>query len=202
MMKSDPVSRARAVFEKHGGTLRTGQAIRLGIHPRTLYQMRDAGKLIQVSRGIFRIATLPRIGHPDLVTVATRIPKAIVCLVSALAYHNITSEIPHEVHIALPRATKTPRLAHPPIRVYRFSGPPLIEGIQEIQIDGVPMRVYGPEKSVADCFRFRRKLGIHVAVEALRFSIERKGSRQADILRYARICRVEKVMQPYLEALQ
>jgi len=155
-----------------------------------------------VSRGIFRIATLPRIGHPDLVTVATRIPKAIVCLVSALAYHNITSEIPHEVHIALPRGTKTPRLSHPPIRAYHFSGPPLTEGIQDIQIDGVPMRVYGPEKSVADCFRFRRKLGIDVAVEALRFAIERKGSRQADILHYARICRVEKVMQPYLEALQ
>jgi predicted transcriptional regulator of viral defense system len=201
-MKSDSNSRARALFEKHGGTLRTCQAIGLGIHPRTLYQMRDAGKIVQVSRGIFRLNSLPQLGHPDLVTIAIRIPKAVVCLVSALAYHDITSEIPHEVHIALPRGTKTPRLSHPPIRVYRLSGPPLTEGIQDVFIDGVRVRMYCPEKSVADCFRFRKKLGIDVAVEALRFSIERKGSKQADILHYARLCRVEKVMQPYLETLQ
>lgn len=201
-MRTESETRAIAIFEQHGGILHTRQAMNHGIHPRTLYRLRDTEKLIRVSRGVYRLASLPRIGNPDLVTVATRIPKAIVCLVSALAYHDITSEIPHEIHIALPRGTKTPRIGYPPIRTYRFSGPALTEGVEEVKIDGVPVRVYAPAKTVVDVFRFRNKLGIDIAVEALQLCIKHKGVRPTDILHYARFCRVERVMQPYLEVLQ
>lgn len=192
---------AKAIFKKHGGTLRTQRALELGIHQRTLYEMRDSGELVQVSRGVFRLASLPKLGHPDLVTVALRVPKAVLCLVSALSYHDLTSEVPHEVHIALPRGTKTPRLDHPPLRVYRFTGKALTEGIQLVTLDGVKVRIYGPEKTVVDCFRFRNKNGVDVAVEALNRLLKKGRAKPADILHFARLCRVERVMRPYLEAL-
>ena len=141
------------------------------------------------------------LGHPDLVTVALRVPKAVVCLVSALSYHDLTSEVPHEVHIALPHGTKTPQLDHPPIRVYRFTGKALTEGIQVVTLDGIKVRMYGPEKTVIDCFRFRNKLGVDVAVDALSRLLKKGRAKPADILHFARLCRVERVMRPYLEAL-
>jgi predicted transcriptional regulator of viral defense system len=193
---------ALALFDAHQGTLHTKQALALGMHPRTLYRLRDTGKLVKVSRGIYRLASLPSLGQPDLVTVALRVPRGIVCLISALAYHDLTTEVPHEVHLALPRGTKTPRLDHPPLRIFRFSGSALTEGIQVVSIDGVPVRIYGPEKTVVDCFRFRNRLGLDLAIEALKGCIEHKGARPADILHYARLCHVAEVMRPYIEALQ
>ena len=201
-MTPNPTDRAIETFQNHGGTLRTRQALKLGIHPRTLYELRDSGVLTQVSRGVHRLASLPDLSEPDLVTVALRVPKAVVCLVSALAYHDATTEVPHEVQIALPRGTKAPKLDHPPVRVFRFSGPALTEGVQVVQLDGVDVRVYGLAKAVVDCFRFRNKLGVDVAVEALNIATKRKGVTPAELLGYARLCRVERVMLPYLEAIQ
>jgi predicted transcriptional regulator of viral defense system len=188
------------VFRRHGGVLRTKDAVALGVHPRTLYELRDSGVLDRVSRGIYRLAELPPLGQPDLVTVALRVPRAIVCLISALSHHDLTTEVPHEVQIALPRGTRSPALEHPPIRVFRFSAPMLGEGVQIAKIDGVPVRMYSPEKTIADSFRFRNKIGLDVAIEALDLGLKRRRLRPADILRYARICRVEKVLMPYLQA--
>jgi predicted transcriptional regulator of viral defense system len=201
MTDTSSSDRAIELFRDHGGILRTKEALELGIHRRTLYRLRDEGMLERISWGVYRLASLPDLGNPDLIAVVLRIPRAVVCLVSALAYHEMTSEIPHEVHIALPRGTKEPRLDHPPIRVFRLTGPALSEGIERVKIDGVVMRIYSPEKTVADCFRFRNKMGIDVAVEALKYAIQQKRISPANLLRYARICRVEKVMMPYLEAL-
>lgn len=201
-MATEADRRALKAFARSGGILRTRRALALGIHPRTLYRLRDEGRLVRVSRGVFRLSSLPRAGRPDLVAVATRVPRAVVCLVSALAFHDLTTEVPHEVHIALPRGTKVPRLEHPPLRVYRFSGPALTAGVQRVGVDGVPVQVYGPEKTVVDCFRFRNRLGLDVATEALRACLRRRGARRPDLLRFARLCRVERVMLPYLEALQ
>lgn len=189
-------------FREHGGILRTKEALGLGIHPRTLYQLRDANVIDQISRGVYRLAALPGLAHPDLVTVVLRVPRAVVCLVSALAYHDATSEVPHEVQIALPRGTKAPRLDHPPIRVFWFSGPAVSEGIEVAEIDGVKLRIYDLPKTVVDCFRFRNKLGLDVAIEALNQAIKRKGVRPTDVLRYARLCRIESVILPYVEAIQ
>ncbi len=192
---------AESLFRKHGGMLRASEAIALGIHPRTLYRLRDENRLVTVSRGLYRLADLPELSDPDLVSVATRIPQAVICLISALAFHEITTEIPHEVSIALPRTVNRPRLDYPPLRVFWFSGESLTEGIEEHKIDGVKVRIYGPEKTVADCFKFRNRIGLDVAIEALKLCRERRGSTPRKLLHYARICRVERVMRPYLEAL-
>ncbi len=168
---------AKAVFRRHRGVLRTSQALKLGIHPRILYRLRDAGRLVAVTRCVYRLADLPEPSHPDLLVVARRVPQAVICLISALSFHGLTTQIPHEVQIALPRRTRYPRLDHP------------------------PLRVYGPEKTVVDCFKFRNKIGIDVAVEALRLAREQKHVTPRALLQYARLCRVERVMRPYLEAL-
>lgn len=201
-MSRDSDDRAIEAFREHAGLMQTKDALDLGIHPRTLYRLRDEGVVIQVSRGIYRLASLPPLSQPDIAAVALRVPRAVICLTSALAYHDVTSEIPHEVQIALPRRTKTPRLDFPPIRVFWFSGPALSEGIDVVEIDGVDVRIYDLPKTVVDCFRFRNKIGLDVAVAALNDAIKRKGVRPAELLRYARLCRIESVLLPYLEAIQ
>jgi predicted transcriptional regulator of viral defense system len=192
--------RAVAVFEKHGGILRTAQALRAGIHPSTLYAMRDSGTLEVVSRGVYRLAGRAPLGNPDLVTVATRVPGGVVCLISALAFHELTTQIPHEVHVALPRGAEEPRLDHPPLTTYHFSGEAFTEGVETHILDGVRVRVYSPEKTLADCFKFRNKVGLDTAVEAVRLYRERRNVRVDDVMRYAAICRVKKIVRPYLEA--
>jgi predicted transcriptional regulator of viral defense system len=189
------------LFKKHGGTLRTSEALRLGIYPRTLYALRDAGVLEKLSRGLYRLAELPALPVPDLTIVALKIPQAVVCLVSALAFHELTTQIPHAVNIALPRGTRSPRLEYPPLRVFRFSGPAWSEGIEVHQISQASVRVYCPEKSVADGFKFRHKIGLDIAIEALKFYRQSPHFDAGKLLHYARICRVESVMKPYLEAL-
>jgi predicted transcriptional regulator of viral defense system len=201
-MESVAIRNAIKLFRKRGGILRTTEALALGIHPRTLYQMRDASIVAPVSRGVYRLTSLPPLGEPDLATVALRVPRAVVCLISALAYYQMTTQVPREVQVALPRGTKSPVLPYPPIRVFRFSGAALTAGIETHRLDGVVVRMYGPEKTVADCFRFRHKIGVDVAIEALQLALKDKHITAAGILRYARIDRVERIMLPYLEALQ
>jgi predicted transcriptional regulator of viral defense system len=192
---------AETIFNRHRGVLRTSRALKLGIHPRILYRLRDSGRLVSVARGVYRLANLPEPSQPDLVVVASRVPHAVICLISALSFHGITTQIPHEVHIALPRRTRYPRLDHPPTRVFLMTGAAYSEGIEKHSIEGVEIRVYGPEKSVADCFKFRNKIGMEVALEALRLARERKHMTPRGVLYYARLCRVERVMRPYLEVL-
>lgn len=189
------------VFRRHGGAMRTGEAIRLGIHPRTLYAMRDAGVLECLSRGLYRISDLPPLGNPDLVAVALKVPTGVICLISALAYHELTTQIPHDVYLALPRGAEPPRLDHPPVRIFWFTGKAFSEGIDTQKVDGVPVRIYGVEKTLADCFKYRNKIGLETAVEALKRHISSKRVDVDKLIAYARICRVEKVMRPYLEAL-
>src|SRR5580704_240677 len=111
----DRFGKALKIFEENNGALRTSQAVSLGIHYETLYGLLKQGKLVQVSRGLYRLAALPELSEPDLVTVALRVPKAVICLVSALAYYGLTTQIPHEVTIALPKNTKSPHIDFPPI---------------------------------------------------------------------------------------
>lgn len=183
-----------------GGAVRTMDAIRAGIHPRTLYQLRDAGELDALSRGVYRLADQEQTSNPDLVIVAKRVPQAVICLVSALAYHEITTQIPHAVSIALRKGSETPRVDYPPIRVHRFSETALKEGVETHQIDGVSVNIYCPEKTLADCFKYRNKLGMDIVLEALKFYKVRKKFNLEKLIKYARVCRVEKIMRPYLEA--
>lgn len=191
---------AETLFRRHKGVLRTSKALTLGIHPRTLYRLRDSGRLIPISRGVYRLAGLPESSQPDLVVVATRVPQAVICLISALSFHGITTQVPHEVQIALPRGARQPRLDYPPIRVFRLTGRAFTEGIETHAVEHIPVRVYGPEKTIVDCFRFRNKVGLDVAIEALRLGKERKRISPRSLLHFARLCRMERVMLPYLEA--
>lgn len=195
-------ARARSIFRKAGGVLRTSQAVRAGVHPRDLYGLRDAGALQLVSRGVYRLAGLPSLAEPDLATVAARVPKAVIAVISALHFHGLTTEIPHAVSIALPKGSARPRLDWPPLRVYWFSGTFYTEGIETHVRDGVSLKVYGAAKTVADCFRLRNRLGTEVALEALRTGIEERAFTPAEIMRAAQKCRVAEIVRPYLEALQ
>ena len=193
--------RAVGIFKKHGGILRTAQALRAGIHPGTLYAMRDSGALEAISRGVYRLANSPPLGNPDLVTVATRVPGGVICLISALAFYDITTQIPHEVHVALPRGAEEPRLDHPPIKTYRFTGEAFTQGVEAHELDGVSVRIYSPEKTLADCFKFRNQVGLDTVMEAVRFYRERRSIKVDNLMRYAGICRVKKIIRPYLEAI-
>ncbi len=193
--------RAVGIFKKHGGILRTAQALRAGIHPGTLYAMRDSGALDAVSRGVYRLANSPPLSNPDLVTVGTRVPGGVICLISALAFYELTTQIPHEVHVALPRGAEEPRLDHPPIKTYRFTGEAFTEGVEAHELDGVSVRIYNPEKTLADCFKFRNQVGLDTVMEAVRFYRERRSIKVDDLMHYAGICRVKKIIRPYLEAI-
>ncbi len=193
--------RAIGIFREQGGMLRTSEALRVGIHPRTLYGLRDAGIIERLSRGLYRLVETPPLGNPDLITVALKVPKGVICLVSALAFHNLTIQVPHKVYLALPRESRKPRLRYPPLQVFEFGSEVFPAGIEVHELDGVSVRVYSPEKTLADCFKYRNKLGLDVAIEALKLYAERRNVKVGEITRYAQICRVAKVMRPYLEVV-
>ena len=178
----DAIQEAKRIFRERGGILRTSELDRL-------------------ARGIYRLADLPPLSNPDLVVVALRIPNGVICLVSALAFHRLTTEIPHTVDVAVEKGSWRPRLEHPPLRVFWFSGPAWREGIGTYDIDGVSVRITTPSKTVADMFKFRRQLGLDLALEALKEYRDWDTFEVGELLHYARSCRVEKVITPYLEAL-
>jgi len=195
------IQAALKVFQNHKGVMRSSQAFDQGIQPRTLYQMRDSGLLIQEGRGLYRLAGVQVWSDPDLAIISLRIPRGVICLISALYFHHLTTQIPHEVHVALPKDSEKPRLEYPPTRFFWISQKSFEAGIEEHAIDNVAVRVYSVPKTIADCFKFRNKIGLDVALEALREGIRQRRCTPAEILRYARIDRVERIVLPYLEAL-
>ncbi len=163
--------------------------------------MRDSGVVEQLGRGLYRLAELPPLGNPDLVVVAAKAPLGVICLISALSYHDITTQIPHEVFLALPKGAERPRLQHPPVRPVWFGGKAYSEGVESHKTDGVIVRVYGISKSLADSFKFRNRIGLEVCLEALKLAQRRRKLDVEELMHFARICRVEKVIRPYVEAI-
>ena len=176
------------------------EAMKVGISRYSLYKMRDSGQLEQVSRGVYRLVDLPPVSSPDLVIVSLRFPRAVVCLVSALSFHGMTTQIPHAVSVAVPRDARMPTLDYPPVHAYKFSAEAYRAGIEKHSIDGVIVQVYSAEKTLADCFKYRNKLGMDVVLEALKLYRSEKKVNMDKLLKYARVCRVENVMRAYLEA--
>jgi predicted transcriptional regulator of viral defense system len=199
-MKSTTLEKALYLFRQHNNALQTSQAIRLGIAPRTLYAMRDAGQIVELTRGVYRLADAPALSNADLVQVALRVSKGVICLISALSFHNLTTQIPHQVYVALPLDAEKPRLAYPPLRLFWLSQPSYSAGIEGHLLDGVTVRVYSRDKTIADCFKFRNKVGLDVALEALKEGLG-QGCKPEILMECARVDRVEKTMRPYLEAL-
>lgn len=198
---STVLQQAKKIIRSYSGTIRTREALKEGIHPRTLYSLRDTGVLEQLTRGFYRLSNRPDVGDPDMVVITARIPNGVVCLISALAIHNLTTQIPHAIHLAIPRTARYPALRHPPIQVYKFSKRSFEAGIETRNVDGVTLRVYDAEKTIADCFKYRHKLGLDVVLEALKTYNRKRGAQMQRLLEYARINRVDRIMRPYLEAL-
>lgn len=201
MTKTVSYAKAREIFREHNGLLRTAQAIKLGIPPATLYAMRSAGVITQESRGLYRLAEAELASNPDLVYVCQRVPKAVVCLISALDFHDLTTQVPHWVTIALPRGARKPTLDFPPVRSVHMSESSYLAGIEIHESDGLPIRVYCAEKTIADCIKFRGTIGVDVMQEALRFYMQHRSFRVDLLLHYARINRVERLLQRYMEML-
>ena len=188
-------------FRRNGGILRMSEALQAGISRKTLYAMHDHGILERLSRGVYRLASLPGLEVPDLVAVATRIPSGVVCLISALSFHELTTQVPHAVDVAVARGTEKPRIDYPPVDVYWFSGQAFSAGVETPSVDGKTLRIYSAEKSIADAFKYRNKLGTDVAIEALRTWRSRRPPTMERLIEFARICRVERVVRPYLDAV-
>ncbi len=177
------------------------EAIKNGISRYMLYKLRDEGVIEQISRGIYRLKELPPMSNPDLVTVSLRFPNSVICLVSALAFHNITTQIPHSVSVAVYKSSRLPLLDYPPVQSHRFSNAAFNAGIENHQIDEVAVKIYNMEKTLADCFKFRNKIGMDVVLEALKLYKARKSFNLNKLIKYAEICRVKNVMLPYLETV-
>ena len=195
------VGHARSVFHANKGIMRMSAAIRAGIHRDTLRRMVEQGDLQRPSRGLYQLAEAAPPSHPDLAIVAAKAPGGVICLISALSFHELTTEIPHEVYLAIRRNSEPPRIDYPPVRVFRFSGAAFTEGIETHDAGPVSVRVYCREKTLADCFKYRNKIGLDTCLEALR-TFRRQRDFNADlVLKYAAICRVANVMRPYIEAM-
>ena len=191
----------KKIFAEHNGILRASKAIELGVPKHALYEMIKTGELVREAQGIYRLSETPMLGNPDLVNLSLRVPKAVFCLISALYFHELTTQIPHFVYFALPRDVKTPKIQHPPIRVFHYSHKSYQAGIVERELNGVKVKIYDREKTIADCFKFRQKVGIDIAIEAVRDYLRQPKVDVSLLMKYARINRVEKIMRPYLEAL-
>ncbi|GBO86622.1 type IV toxin-antitoxin system AbiEi family antitoxin domain-containing protein [Marinobacter salsuginis] len=193
-------SELQSLFREHGGQLRLSEALARGYSRYQFYQLRDEGLIEPFSRGLYRLADLPQVENPDLMAAATRFPHSVLCLISALDWHGITTQIPHQVNLAVERDARLPVLDYPPVAGYRFSGRAFSAGIDRVDVDGIVLNVYNPEKTLADCFKFRNRIGIDVVLEALELYRTRKTFLPGRLMEYARICRVANVMAPYLEA--
>jgi predicted transcriptional regulator of viral defense system len=183
------------------GILRTRDLAAHDISRVYLQRLVERGDLERIDRGLYRRPQAEVSLYHSLATVARRVPAATVCLLSALAFHELTTQLPHDVWLALPQGMGAPQLAHPPLRVVRFSGKALSAGVEEHLIENVPVRIYGVAKTVTDCFKFRNKIGVDVAIESLRQCLAERRCTIDELTHYAAINRMTRVMRPYLEAL-
>lgn len=178
-----------------------GDAARAGIHSQHLTRLVAEGVFERIGRGRYRLASRPISEHHGLVVAARNAPNGVICLLSALGFHGLGTQLPAEVWIAIERRARPPSLRHPPLRVVRYSGAAFTEGIEIHRVERQPVRVYSVAKTLADLFKYRNKVGLDVAIEALREAwLERKFTVDA-LDRAARVCRVARVMRPYVEAV-
>lgn len=166
-----------------------------------LTRLNAAGLLERVGRGLYRLPDAQVSEFESLATVATKVPQAVFCLLTALQFHELTTQLPRQVWIAMPRGSHPPRIDYPPIKMVQFTGEAYSAGVEEVERDGARLRVYGVAKTVADCFKHRNKIGLDVALEALRDARSRNKASVDEIWRYAKVCRVANVMRPYLESI-
>ena len=188
-------------FARKKGLLRPNDLAALGIPRVYLTRLTATGQLTKASRGLYQRANTTLSENEGLAIVAARAPHAVFCLLTALQFHGLTTQLPRQVWIALPQGSHTPKVDYPPLKLIRYSGDAFTQGIDTHRIDQIDVRVYCVAKTVADCFKHRNKIGLDVALEALKDARAQKKASADDIWHYAKICRVANVMRPYLEAL-
>ena len=172
-----------------------------GIHRQVLTRLVADGQIERVARGVYRLPEQPTTENHGLALAAAAVPQGVICLLSALQYHGIGTQLPSDVWMALDRRAWRPRLAYPPLRIVRYTGEALTAGVETHRMEGRPVKVYGLAKTIADCFKYRNKIGLDVTLEALREGWQARRFTMDELDRYAAICRVHRVMRPYLEAL-
>ncbi len=195
-----PLQKIMQYIGKHG-MVRPRDIEAIGLPREYLLRLHRQGKLNRSGRGIYTVPHANVTERHSYAEVAKRVPEAVVCLLSALAFHEITTQSPPSVWIALRKGARKPVLPSPSLRIVRLSGPSLTEGIDNHQVEGVPVRVYSAAKTVADCFKFRNKIGLDVAIEALKDCLRQKKATINEVYRYAKICRVSNIIRPNMEAL-
>lgn len=197
-------SKERAVIDlaKKLGTIRIKDLLDRGIHPEFARRLVRKDILARSGRGLYTLAGSEITEHHDFALVGKRLPRGVVCLTSALLFHGIGTQLPRKIWLALEKGSAQPRLSYPPISVVRLSGASFSEGIDIHEIEAVPVRIYNPAKTVVDCFKFRNRIGLEAAIEAVRECLHARKATSDEIYHYAKICRVWNVMKPYLEALQ
>ena len=181
--------------------LRPSDAVARGHSRLYLAQLAQRGLVHKVSRGLYALPQRKASEFASLAEVASKHPQALVCLLSALAFHGLTTQAPFEVWIAVDNKARAPQMPYPPLRIARFSGPALSEGVELHNIEGVPVKITSVPKTIADCFKFRNKIGLDVAMEALKEAWSAKRVSMDELWHYGQICRVQNVMRPYLEGL-
>jgi predicted transcriptional regulator of viral defense system len=197
---ANPLQKIIRYVGQHG-IVRPRDIEAIGLPREYLVRLHRQGRLSRPGRGIYTLPDANVTERHSYAEVAKRVPEAVICLLSALAFHEITTQSPPSVWIALGKGARTPALASPSLRIVRLSGLSLTTGIVNHQIDGVPVRVYSAAKTVADCFKFRNKIGLDIAIEALKDCLHQKRASINAIYRYAKVCRVSNVIRPYMEAL-
>ena len=183
------------------GLIRSRDLVPLGIPRVSLARAVRRGQLERIGRGLYGLPGREVSAHGSLAEVARRVPKGVVCLLSALRFHGLSTQAPFEIWLAIENKALAPKLDYPPLRIVRFSGVAFTEGVEEHVVDGVTVRVTAVAKTVADCFKYRNKIGLDVALEGLREAWHEKRMTSDEIWRYAKVCRVANVMRPYLDSL-
>jgi len=185
----------------NGGIVRFSAVLEAGFHPDSLNLLEKEGKIEKIARGLYQLTNNNYGSHPDLVIASRQAPRGVICLISALAFHEATNEIPHKVDIAILQGTHANRIKYPLVRFYRFAPRTWEAGIEEFEIGGHKIKVYSLAKTIADCFKFRNRIGVNVARDALKGAVLEKKAKPKEIMQYAKLCRVDRIIKPVLEAI-
>lgn len=200
-MRPDTYTRQVLGLLRERSVLRPSDLDAIGAPRVILTRMTAKGQLEKAGRGLYRLPDNPGSEHESLIAVAVRAPQAVFCLLTALQFHELTTQLPRQVWIAMPRGSHVPKITWPPVRMVQFSGDAYSDGIEVVERDRIKLRVYCVAKTIADCFKHRNKIGLDVALEALKDARAQNKASADDLWRYAKVCRVTNVMRPYLESL-
>jgi predicted transcriptional regulator of viral defense system len=191
----------KKTFKSNKGYARTRDLLAQGVHPRDIKGMVDAGTISKVKNGLYRLSDVSVVSHQSFIDIARAVPEGVICLLSALSYYQLTTFNPSVVSVAIYRKAWRPKIMYPPVEFYYFSTKQFQSGIDTITIEGQKIRIYSPEKTLCDCFRYRNKLGLDIAKEALTEYLKWKKRNIEKLLEFSAVCRVKPILQTWLSAL-